>query len=344
MRRSTRLPSAALFALAVALGSGAAVAHPPLFTDQDSEDRAAELLKRGNALSRAGKLAEALQAYAAAWVIQESYPVAANLGNLELNLGKYRDAAEHLAFAVRSFPSDGKPAVREALRQGLDEARKHVGSLRLHVNVTAQVSLDGKLVDVVIGDGELFVEPGRHAVEASQAGYAPDRKDVQVAAGEARDMDFALLAAPTAAASPPPPPDPQSAPRERTRVPVIVGGALAGLGLVLGTGLTVAANQRSSAATALRTKIVATPGSPLCPGTAQPLVDECAQLKSNLAHQGTFATAAVWSYIAAGAFAVGTGAYVVWATRASKPTATARIRIAPSPSPRGGALILAGEF
>lgn len=344
MRRTNMLPSAALLALAVALHSGVADAHPPLFTDQDSENRAAELLKKGNALSRAGKLAEALEAYTAAWRIQESYAGAANLGNLELNLEKYRDAAEHLAFAIRSFPSDGKPAVREALHRGLDEAKKHVGTLRVHVNVVAQVALDGKHADVVLGDGELFVEPGRHALEASQAGYTSKRKDVLIAAGEARYVDFELVAAQAAAVPLAPPPDPQRPPHERTKVPAIVGGALAGLGLVLGTGFTIAANQRSSAATALRTKIVAMRGHPLCPGSAQPLIDDCAQLKSDVVQRDTFSNAAVWSFVAAGAFAIGSGAYLLWATRTSKPVATARIRIAPSPSPRGGALLLTGDF
>jgi tetratricopeptide (TPR) repeat protein len=349
LQRSSSVSIAALLAAAVLLHPIAAAAHPPPFPGQDSEDRAAELLKRGNALSRAGKLAEALEAYTSAWALHETYPLAANLGNLELNLERYRDAAEHLAFAVRFFPSDGKPAVRAALLQGLDQAKRHVGALRLHTSVEAQVSLDGKYIDFAADAEELFVEPGSHAVVASQSGYASDRRQVQIATGEAQTIELTLVAgpspnAPAGAAPPAPAPGPQGAPHERSKIPAVVGAALAGVGVALGTGFTIAANHQSSAAATLRAQIVGMPGHPPCPGTAQPLMGECAELRSNLSRHDRFANAAVWSFVAAGAFAAGTGAYLVWATRTSSPARTARIRVIPSAGSQGGALFITGTF
>src|SRR4051812_43712122 len=91
--------------LGVALAtSSQALAYPPLVVEPESEERAEELAQQGNALSRAGKLPEAIAAYTESIELNVDYAVAANLGNLELLLEKYRDAAEHLAFAVLLLP------------------------------------------------------------------------------------------------------------------------------------------------------------------------------------------------------------------------------------------------
>src|SRR5271168_2244413 len=77
----------------------------------------------------------AYNAYRAAWALQKSYDIAGNLGNVELKLGKYRDAAEHLAFSLENFPPTGEEAQQKAMEKRLAEVLKEVG--RLHVKVSA---------------------------------------------------------------------------------------------------------------------------------------------------------------------------------------------------------------
>jgi len=93
------------------------------------------------AFAKGDKVA-ACDAYKAAWALQKSYDIAGNLGGVELKLGRYRDAAEHLAFALDDFPPTGEPAQRQAVERKLAEALNEIG--RLHV----RVSVDGASVTV----------------------------------------------------------------------------------------------------------------------------------------------------------------------------------------------------
>src|SRR5271156_5274778 len=77
----------------------------------------------------------AYNAYRAAWALQKSYDIAGNLGNVELKLGKYRDAAERLAFSLENFPPTGEEATQKATERKLAEAVKEIG--RLHLRVLA---------------------------------------------------------------------------------------------------------------------------------------------------------------------------------------------------------------
>ena len=40
-------------------------------------------------------------AFLEAWKLNEHYQIAANLGSMEIKLGRFRDAAEHLAIYLR---------------------------------------------------------------------------------------------------------------------------------------------------------------------------------------------------------------------------------------------------
>ena len=67
-----------------------------------------DALVRGEEAARAGRLSEAYDILLGAWRKKPTYDVAANLGSVELRLGKVRDAAEHLAFSVREYPPSGR--------------------------------------------------------------------------------------------------------------------------------------------------------------------------------------------------------------------------------------------
>ena len=350
LRRTTLIPAAALLVLAATLWSARCEARPPIFADPASIQRSDELLRQGNALSRAGKLPEALEAYAAAWALHEAYPIAANLGNLEMNLEKYRDAAEHLGLAVRWFPREVKPAVREALKKSLDEVRQQVGTLRLRIPDGAQVSVDGTAIDMFDLRDELFVDPGHHVLEASQPGYRTDRKELQIVKGETQEVQFVIVSSPapvsrvdaaSALPAPAPPPD-STAPASRSRVPVIVGASLVGVGVAVGTGFAVAASHEGDAALVVHDQLLAAPRGLPCPGKTEPTVSQCSDLKSKALAHDHFVGVARAAFISAGVLAAATAVYLLWPSE--KQRVVARVYLAPNVGPQGGGLIVVGEF
>jgi tetratricopeptide (TPR) repeat protein len=148
-------------------------------------DRADELFAQGNEAFDAGRLEEAYAICQQAWALKRTYDIAGNLGQVELKLGKFRDAAEHLDFTLRLFPPTGKSEPREAIRRALDAARKEVGALTIRVNVQgAAVSIDNKPIGQSPFEATVFVEPGTRVIEASLQAHLPTRISIQIGKDE----------------------------------------------------------------------------------------------------------------------------------------------------------------
>ncbi len=275
--------------------------------------------------------------------------MAANLGSVELKLERYRDAADHLAFAIRTSPRDAKAAVTEALKNGLLEAQKHVGVFKIRVSADgAEVTVDGTPIDELDLKSDVYVEPGAHTVAATRAGYAEERKTVEVGAGALVEIDLAPSRAPAAmpSAEPatpaaPPPPDEEGM---SGRVPRIVAGAgAATAGTVLGVAFTLLANGKASQASALRGELSARAGDSAC---SPPPVNAtaCSNLNRTITSQGVFATAAAWSFTTSGVVALGTGGYAAWHALHGTPGNGTSLRAWPAFGARSGGMVVTGEF
>lgn len=194
------------FASVLVLGSLTLV--QPAFADEVDQ-----LFTQGTAALEAGKHEDALRAFQAAWKLRKTHDVAANLAQAEIQLGKHRDAAEHLAFALRSFPVTGKAAVRKQIEQMLAEEKQHVVTLTVRVDVDkAEVSVQGRPAGTAPIAEELFADPGKVTVEAWAPGYEPAQQVFEAKKGEARTAELKLVR--------------QAAPGRRTMVPAFVmGGA-----------------------------------------------------------------------------------------------------------------------
>lgn len=338
----------ALVAVACVLAAGGeAAARPPTFVDAASEAKADELRRKGNALSREGRIPEAIEAYRAAFGIRETYAVAANLGNLELLVGTHRDAAEHLAFALRSCPEDADPTVREALQGRLDQARKQVAALRFRPNVDGVlVTLNGRPLDRPESDTEVFVDPGSYTIEAARTGYGTVQTTIELKAGELREVALTLAPVALAPAAPVAPPATPGGGRARGKsVPLIVAGAgAATVGVVLGAIFTTASNGKASEVTALSDDLKARPGGAPCLRLLSGAADDCSRLGELVDQQNVFTGAAVGSFVAAGALAVGTGVYALWPTSNRARVSGTWVRAAPVVGARGGGLVVAGAF
>jgi len=95
-------------------------------------DKARDLFVEGNALFKKGDYGRARAAYLAAFALKRHWQIAGNLGDCEMKLGMFRDAAEHLAFAVREAGKEGEST--EAHRKVLELAKAKVGALAVSVS------------------------------------------------------------------------------------------------------------------------------------------------------------------------------------------------------------------
>jgi tetratricopeptide (TPR) repeat protein len=325
---SRRLPAlcaltAALVSVAAATGAGA----QPAPTSAQASDQADELFARGNEAFDKDQLDEAYALYQQAWALKRTYDISGNLGQVELKLGKFRDAAEHLDFTLRLFPPTGKSEPREAIRRAFNAARVEVATLQLKVNVQgAAVSIDGKAIGLSPFDVPVFVEPGKRVLVATLEAHLPTRIAIEVVKNERRDVALSL----TPKAQPPPPP--RNVPLLLTGFGVSLAAAGTGIGLMLAS-----ASKGSQANTKLDAILRNSIGECPC-GSA----GERKELKGLRADHDIFFNAAVGMFIGAGALAVGTAVYAL--TPSFQRPQTKAAQLVPVLSEHGGGALVIGSF
>ncbi|WP_437329049.1 PEGA domain-containing protein [Sorangium sp. So ce381] len=346
---------------AQAAPSGAQLAPAGADAAQASRDADAAFA-RGKELYRLGKLGAAYEAYRTAWSLKQSYDIAANLANTELQRGMKVEAAEHLAFCLRSFPATGNAAQHEQIRAQFRAVRKEVGSIVVQANVDgAEVSFDGTAMGRTPLRHEVFVKPGTIAVEARLAGHEPARVTLEVPAGETNTANLVLRPpreqpAPPAlvptpggggsatgagvvgpvAGQPAVPVETQPLPEKRSWVPVIALGAASAVGLGVAVGFTVASNDASADVDAYGKAVDDAAGQCKRPTTA--LAGLCAELHDAGSRQETFGNAARVAFAASGALAIAAVTYALWSRADSR--VAAPVHVLPDVSARGAGVTL----
>lgn len=157
-------------------------------------DRARQLHKEADELFKKNDFERARVAYLAAWALKKHFQIAASLGDCELRLGRYRDAAEHLTFALRELPATSDwQSVRDGATKMLADAKTHVGAVTLTVNVAdADVSVDQTVVGKTPLLDPIFLDPGAHTIEVKKVGFIAKRVDVDAKAGKTEPQDVTL--------------------------------------------------------------------------------------------------------------------------------------------------------
>src|SRR5262245_20529051 len=108
-------------------------------------DRADELFQQAADAFDAGRYPEAQAKLEAAWAIKKTYDIAGNLGVVEVKLGKYTAAAEHLSWALLHFPPTETNKARRGYEQELAKARAEVAALRIRVSTDgAEITVNGR--------------------------------------------------------------------------------------------------------------------------------------------------------------------------------------------------------
>jgi tetratricopeptide (TPR) repeat protein len=292
-----------------------------------------ELFDQAQAAFAKGDKQGAYDAYKAAWALQKSFDIAGNLGNVEVKLGKYRDAAEHLAFALESFPPTGEEAQQKAMEKKLAEVLKEVG--RLHVQLSANgarvdgasVTVNGSPAGSTPLPGTLFVEPGSVVVEVKLSGYLDGRQQVTIAKGGEQSVTLSLVPLPS--------------PR-RSVVPGVVLGGVAVAALAGGIGSFVAARGKRSTAQSLSQSILEAQHS--CYVGASNFDARCDQVSSAASSGNTLEHVATGLFVGAGAAAVGAVVYFVWPQASPTPPKSGAWQIAPALSPSALGLSASGTF
>jgi hypothetical protein len=118
----------------------------------------------------------------------------ASLGQVELELGMNRSAAEHLSRFLRAAPPDEEPAKMVKVRELLERAKGKIGAVKIQGAADgAEVSVDGASVGRAPLRGPIFVEPGLREFVARPAAGVPQRSLRFIATGATVDVDLSAL-------------------------------------------------------------------------------------------------------------------------------------------------------
>ncbi|WP_437652345.1 hypothetical protein [Sorangium sp. So ce1182] len=242
------------FFMGVAAVEGVASASDPhAVSDPRETSTVASSLRRARQARDAGRWVEAEAAYEAAltaadtaWTTDaERAEIAAELGLCELALGRYRDAADHLAQSLRHRDAL-RGGLAERVEEGLKKAESRVVTFYLGVSPPdAEVFVDGKPVGRPAPTYELFLEPGHHTVRARLTGHTEAVSAFEGLAGKDSSLTLKLPRAPerdeagAAGAGPARAVEPAMRPAARPALPLTelrIGGAvLATAALAAGT-------------------------------------------------------------------------------------------------------------
>ncbi|WP_437715550.1 PEGA domain-containing protein [Sorangium sp. So ce448] len=299
----------------------------------DATKRAEALVDKAKSLYLERKYQEAEEALLVAWELNPTFDVAYNLGNTEYQLKKHKDAAKYLSFALRNWPLlKGVAKLKPNAEKWLAESRAQVGALKVSVTVAgAEVLVDGKSVGRAPLEGEVFVDPGEHRVEAKHLDYEPASQTVGVAKGGTAEVKLAITpvnvapqalagvkteggasAAGAGAGGPAvaQPPTPVEPPPGKDWVPVIALGAASAVGLGVGIGTTVASNNASGDAHTQSTAIIEAGAQCVRPEASW--VGSCEKVRSDASRADTLGNVARVAYIASGVLAIGAVTYALW--------------------------------
>ncbi|APR78519.1 Dihydrolipoamide acetyltransferase [Minicystis rosea] len=291
-------------------------------------DKARQLYEDGLAAIQKSKWLEARASLLAAWSLAKHWQIAANLAGCELELGKFREAAEHARFYLQNAPADRR-AKAELL---LERAKPKIGVITVDAEPAgADVHLDGVLVGQAPLRDPLYVDPGEHVLLVRASGRPDVTQRVSVIGGQSKTIPLKVEEVRT-------PPTPQPTPR--SVVPGAVLGSVAGATLITGAVLLgVGAAKRGDART---TSDAIQAAHHSCVAGAGNFDARCSQLDSTARTADRLHDAGVGLLVVAGAAAAGTAAYFLWPS--SAPSRPSAFHVTPIVSTTGAGLHLSGAF
>ena len=308
---------------------GVATSIPRIAAGSDGDaltDKARVLYDEAAISYQKSKYAEARASLLAAWSLKKHWQIAGSLGGCEVQLGLYREAAEHLAYFMRLSPNKPPSADTKKL---FETATSKLGTLVISVDARgADLVVDGKFIGKSPMEDPVFVEPGHHTIEA-RLGSKRATVEADTPAGSSRKLPLTLVNAST----------PRGIDSDGPSRALVIGGAIASAA-ALGTGIAfvAVAGGKASDADAVLAQLKSSGTTCLVPPQAGP----CEPLLSLRQNQGTFHNVGVPMLVGGGIGAIGTAIYALWPRSKSEPTMG--LRALPAINPGSAGMWLTGTF
>lgn len=262
--------------------------------------KADEYFRQGKAFVKEDRWEEARRAYLAGYKIKRGYDIAGNLGNVELELGLARDAAEHLAYCIKSFPATGTASQLAYVKGRFEEARQKVSALSIQVNVDgAEVFVDGRSIGRSPFADDVYVEPGSRTLDVKLTGFTHSKRSIQAVKGSWQSVALVLRADTSARAAVSSHSPPIVVVEERSRVPFFVGGGVAVAGLGAGVVGMLLSQSSSARANTQFTQLKASGGTGACLDAANET--RCDALDQAYRDKDIFRTVSIAGFGVAGA-------------------------------------------
>jgi hypothetical protein len=319
-------------AIVLGLASPSAAQLPAGATSQDEalSETARELFAKGVKASQQERWHQCRAAFLAALSVKPHPQVAGNLAGCELKLGMFRDAAEHITFFLHAQKSDAPAERRAAGEAVLKEASAKIATIQVRVNIEgADVLVDGRSAGTAPLTTPIFLDPGKHTIEARQDGYPTVRVSVDASAGLSKELALLLVHADNSV----------PVPGSRASWPIAVGAGTAALLLGGGIAFTVVSNGKASDADAKYTALLGKGGPNACAGKSD---GDCGVLKGLNKSSDTFRGLAVGGYVTAGILGAAALTYALWPS--AKPEAHVGLHAAPMLGAGTAGMVFGGEF
>jgi len=264
-----------------------------------ASDRADMLLKEGIALANQSKWAESKAKLEQAFELKKSYDIAGNLALVEDELGDHAAAANHLDFAIRTFPASGKPEHRQTLRDQMAKVQKTVGSIRFDLREPGcTVKIDGAPVETESLATGVYVAPGQRKVVVTKEGFKDFTSEEKVAVDAYVVVTVRMEKKENGGGAGIVTPQPGEA---RPLWPAFLLGGLSAVGVGVGIAGVVVAAGKDSDAEALASGGSCSPPTSGCLTDGQTLADE----------RGTFNSVGTVGWIVGGTALVGMITYLL---------------------------------
>ncbi|MCA9625371.1 MAG: PEGA domain-containing protein [Myxococcales bacterium] len=307
-----------------------------------AQDDPADLFRQGQEAYSKGDVKTAYDKYKAAWALKRSYDIAGNLGNVEVKLGRYREAVPHLQFVLANLPvsmdSETREAVTKRTEDLLADAKAHVAIVKFSVTPPeATIRVDGAAVEQNVA----VLEPGSHKLELEAEGYDKVDQTLELAAGTTENTVIAMAKSGSGSTADISSSKGDAAADDGPSLPLIIVGGVVGLGAVgAGIALHVVAAGKGSDADTIRETLADN----ACrdPVDAE-YTDACSDLDSLISQQSTFSGAGTGLLIGGGVVLAATAVYWLWPRGGDEPSATA-VTLLPSFGPGFTGLVASGSF
>lgn len=300
------------------------------------------LYRQAETAFNAGNFEQARTLLLEAWQIKQSYDVAASLGQTELELKLYRDAAEHLDYAVEHFAPMENEGVLEGVKSDLRTAQSQVAQARITVSEPrASISVNGRPLGESPLPRSVYLDPGTYDLLATLGDARKANRRLSLQKGGTYDVALSL----PPASSLGPGVDEHSSNSDRDRpnwIPTYVTGGLAIVALGVGTGFAIdALSAKSQGEDKLKeaegefgTDDTCAPGN----GGGSALCNDVKDLQDRRKSSNTVATV---SFVVGGVMAAASvGSYFLWA----RPAKRDRTQVSASIGSGGGSLLIQGSF